>query len=304
LTAVVSEYVPPSASAGRSLWYDAWLRFKRNKLAMVMLVVVLIYVAVGIAVAAGWLASDWKESVGPSYAVPSWEHPFGTDIFGQSVFRKMVYGTKISLSVAFFASLLSIGIGVPMGAAAGFFRGVVDEVIVWLYSTLSSIPGLLLILAFAYALQGTSLFGLKLTGITSVYLALGLTSWVGLCRLIRGEVIKHKDRDYVTAATAYGASKTRVIFRHVIPNVTHLILIDFSLRFVGFIHAEVILSFLGLGAKNEPSWGVMIDDARLELSRGYWWQMAAATLAIFGISLALNIAGDALRDALDPKIRT
>ncbi len=304
MTAATTEFVPPSASAGRSLWYDAWLRFKRNKLAMVMLGVVLLYVAVGIGVAAGWLTADWKESVGPSYAAPSWEHPFGTDIFGQSVFRKMIYGTKISLSVAFFASLLSIGIGVPMGAAAGFFRGVVDEVIVWLYSTLSSIPGLLLILAFAYALQGTSLFGFKLTGITSVYLALGLTSWVGLCRLIRGEVIKHKDRDYVTAATAYGASKTRVIFRHVIPNVTHLILIDFSLRFVGFIHAEVILSFLGLGAKSEPSWGVMIDDARLELSRGYWWQMAAATLAIFGISLALNIAGDALRDALDPKIRT
>lgn len=304
MTAVTTEFVPPSASAGRSLWYDAWLRFKRRKLAMVMLIVVLVYVTVGIGVAAGWLAADWNESVGPSYAKPSLEHPFGTDIFGQSVFRKMIYGTKISLSVAFFASLLSIGIGVPMGAIAGFFRGFIDEVIVWLYSTLSSIPGLLLILAFAYALKEATLFGHKLTGITAVYLALGLTSWVGLCRLIRGEVIKHKNRDYVTAADAYGASKTRIIFRHVIPNVTHLILIDFSLRFVGFIHAEVILSFLGLGAKGEPSWGVMIDDARLELSRGYWWQMTAATLAIFGISLALNIVGDALRDALDPKIRT
>jgi ABC-type dipeptide/oligopeptide/nickel transport system permease subunit len=270
---------------------------------MVMLVILVLYIVVGIGVAGGWLAADWNEEVGPSYAAPSWERPFGTDIFGQSVFRKMIYGTKISLSVAFFASLLSIGIGVPMGAVAGYFGGLVDEIIVWMYSTLSSIPGLLLILAFAYALQDASLFGVKLTGITSVYLALGLTSWVGLCRLIRGEVIKHKNRDYVTAATAYGASKARIIFRHVIPNVTHLILIDFSLRFVGFIHAEVILSFLGLGAKSEPSWGVMIDDARLELSRGYWWQMAAATVAIFGISLALNIAGDALRDALDPKIQ-
>lgn len=301
--ATATEFVPPPASAGRSLWYDAWLRFRRRKMAMAMLVIVLIYVAVGIAVAAGWLAADWKESVGPSYAPPSMEHPFGTDIFGQSVFRKMVYGTKISLSVAFFASLLSIGIGVPLGAIAGFFRGFIDEVIVWLYSTLSSIPGLLLILAFAYALKEATLFGTKLTGITAVYLALGLTSWVGLCRLIRGEVIKHKNRDYVTAADAYGASKSRIIFKHVIPNVTHLILIDFSLRFVGFIHAEVILSFLGLGAQGEPSWGVMIDDARLELSRGYWWQMTAATIAIFGISLSLNIVGDALRDALDPKIR-
>ena len=303
MTAISTEPVALAASAGRSLWYDAWLRFRRRKLAMIMLIIVAMYVFVGIGVAMGWLAADWKESVGEAYAPPSWQTPFGTDIFGQSVFRKMIYGTKISLSVAFFASLLSIGIGVPMGAIAGYFRGYVDEIIVWLYSTLSSIPGLLLILAFAYALKGTSLFGHKLDGITAVYLALGLTSWVGLCRLIRGEVIKHKNRDYVTAANAYGASKARVIFRHVIPNVTHLILIDFSLRFVGFIHAEVILSFLGLGAKGEPSWGVMIDDARLELSRGYWWQMAAATLAIFGISLALNIVGDALRDALDPKIR-
>lgn len=301
--ATTAEIVPPSASAGRSLWYDAWLRFKRRKLAMAMLAVVLVYIAVGIGVVFGWLAADWNQSVGPSYSPPSWEHPFGTDIFGQSVFRKMVYGTKISLSVAFLASLLSIGIGVPLGAIAGYFRGFIDEVIVWLYSTLSSIPGLLLILVFAFVLKDATVFGHKIQGVTPVYLALGLTSWVGLCRLIRGEVMKHKNRDYVTAANAYGASTPRVIFKHVIPNVTHLILIDFSLRFVGFIHAEVILSFLGLGAKDEPSWGVMIDDARLELSRGYWWQMAAATMAIFGISLALNIVGDALRDALDPKIR-
>ena len=298
-----TEPVALAKSAGRSLWYDAWLRYKRNKLAMVMLVIIVLYVLTGIGVALGWLAADWKESVGPAYHPPSWEHPFGTDIFGQSVFRKMIYGAKISLSVGFFASLLSIAIGVPLGAIAGFFRGYIDEFIVWLYSTLSSIPGLLLILAFAYVLRDATLFGHKLAGITAVYLALGLTSWVGLCRLIRGEVIKHKDRDYVTAANAYGASRTRIIFRHVIPNVTHLILIDFSLRFVGFIHAEVILSFLGLGAKDQPSWGVMIDDARLELSRGYWWQMTAATIAIFGISLALNIAGDALRDALDPKVQ-
>ncbi|GAB4185921.1 MAG: hypothetical protein Kow00105_00360 [Phycisphaeraceae bacterium] len=318
MTAAPAELVAPVASAGRSLWYDAWLRFRRNRLAMVMLAVVAVYVIIGIAVMLGWVAADWKQEVGPAYAKPTWstvdpdtgqtriapELWMGTDFLGQSVVRKAIYGTKISLSVAFFASLLSIAIGVPLGAIAGYFRGFVDEIIVWLYSTLSSIPGLLLILAFAYALKEATLFGHKIEGITAVYLALGLTSWVGLCRLIRGEVMKHKDRDYVTAANAYGASKARVIFRHVIPNVTHLILIDFSLRFVGFIHAEVILSFLGLGAKGEPSWGVMIDDARLELSRGYWWQMTAATLAIFGISLALNIVGDALRDALDPKIRT
>ena len=295
--------VEPAGQAGRSLWADAARRFFRNPLAVGMLAVVVVYVVVALLVTFGGLAGDWAQEVGGSYEPPSGANWLGTDIFGQSVVRKTVYGAKISLTVAFLASLISLGIGVPLGAIAGYFRGFVDEVIVWLYSTLSAIPGLLLILAFAFVLRDKTLFGRPLTGIASVYLAIGLTSWVGICRLIRGEVIKHKGRDYVTAARAYGAPRGRIIVSHILPNVTHLILIDFSLRFVGFIHAEVILSFLGLGAKDEPSWGVMIDDARLELSRGVWWQMAAATGAIFLISLALNIVGDALRDALDPKIR-
>ena len=266
-----------------------------------MLVIVCTYVLVAISVAAGWLAADWHDSVGDAYEKPSWQHLMGTDLFGQSVLRKAIYGAKISMTVAMLASLISIGIGVPLGAVAGYFRGWVDELIVWLYSTLGAIPGLLLIMAFAFVLRDKTLFGQPLTGITAVYLAIGLTSWLGICRLIRGEVIKHRDRDYVAAARAYGAGHRRIIFRHILPNVSHLILIDFSLRFVAFIHAEVILSFLGLGVKNQPSWGVMIDDARLELNRGVWWQMAAAAIAIFGISMALNVVSDALRDALDPK---
>ena len=144
----------------------------------------------------------------------------------------------------------------------------------------------------------------ELAGITSVYLALGLTSWVGICRLIRGEVMKHRQREYVLAARSYGCNSGRIIRKHIIPNVFHIVIINFSLQFVGFIQAEVILSFLGLGEKDRPSWGVMIDDARLTLTRGFWWEMAAATAAIFIISLALNIFGDKLRDSLDPKLRT
>jgi peptide/nickel transport system permease protein len=247
--------------------------------------------------------TQWKEEVGKSYEPPSRENILGTDIFGQSVLRKMLYGTKISITVALCASLISLAIGVPLGAIAGFFRGFVDEIIVWIYSTLSSIPYILLILAFAVVLRDKTLLGYKLTGITTVYLAIGLTSWVGICRLIRGEVMKHKEREYVLAARSYGCSNGRIIFKHLMPNVFHLVIIDFSLRFVAFIHAEVILSFLGLGEAERPSWGAMINDARIELSRGVWWQMAAATIAIFLISLALNIFGDALRDSLDPKLR-
>jgi peptide/nickel transport system permease protein len=245
----------------------------------------------------------WHQQVGQSYEQPSLENMFGTDIFGQSVFRKTLYGAKISITVALCASFISLAIGVPLGAIAGYFRGRVDEIIVWIYSTLSSIPYILLILAFAVVLRDKTLLGYKLKGITTVYLAIGLTSWVGVCRLIRGEVIKHKERDYILAAKSYGCGNGRIIFKHLLPNVFHLVIIDFSLRFVGFIHAEVILSFLGLGETTRPSWGAMINDARIELSRGVWWQMAAATVAIFLISLTLNIFGDALIDPHDPKLR-
>ena len=297
------------APKGRSLWKDGLRRLLRRKIAMVSFVIIVLYFLLAGLIYVGeicnwqWAAVEWSQNVGKQYQPPSREHIFGTDIFGQSVFRKTLYGAKISLMVALCASFVSIAIGVPLGAMAGYFRGLVDEIIVWIYSTLSSIPYILLILAFAVVLRERTLFGHKLTGITSVYLAIGLTSWVGLCRLIRGEVIKHKEREYVMAAKSYGCSNRRIIFRHLLPNVAHLVIIDFSLRFVYFIHAEVILSFLGLGEANRPSWGAMINDARIEMSRGVWWQMAAATLAIFVISLALNIFGDALRDCLDPKLR-
>ncbi len=295
---------------GQSLWADSLRRLRKRKLAMICIAVIMLYV-----VLAGFIfvcelldvktgPALWDEQVGDSYSVPGKQNIFGTDIFGQSVLRKTLYGAKASMTVAFCASLISIAIGAPLGAIAGYFRGIIDEIVVWIYSTLSSIPYILLILAFAVVLRDKTIYGYKLTGITSVYLAIGLTSWVGLCRLIRGEVIKYKDSEYILAAKSYGCSKFRIIFKHLMPNVFHLIIIDFSLRFVGFIHAEVILSFLGLGEPNKPSWGSMINDARIELARGVWWQMAAATLAIFILSLALNIFSDALRDCLDPKLRT
>lgn len=306
------------AAAGRAgLWSDGIRRLRRHRLAMVSLVIILLYFAMAgfvyVAEVLDWQvnAVKWHEQVGAEYEPPGRQHVFGTDFLGRSVLRKTLYGAKVSVTVAFWASVISLGIGVPLGAVAGYFRGFIDEVIVWIYTTLSSIPYILLILAFALVLKDKTinlswagLGDLKLSGMVSVYLAMGLTSWVGICRLIRGEVIKHKNRDYVLAAKSYGCSHRRIIFRHLMPNVSHLIIINFSLRFVSFIQAEVILSFLGLGVQNKPSWGVMIDTARLDLPKGYWWEMTAATAAIFVISLALNIFGDALRDSLDPKLRT
>lgn len=301
---------------GRSYWADSLRQLRMHKLAMYSLGIIVVYILVVMFIyLASWTKTDvsfldWNQTVGKGYEKPNKQNVLGTDFLGRSVLRKTIYGARVSLTVAFWASIISMLIGVPLGAAAGYFRGFIDDIVVWFYTTLSSIPYILLILAFALVLRGktlnlnwSGLGTISLSGISTVYLAIGLTSWVDICRLIRAEVMKHKQRDYILAAQSYGCSNSRIIFRHLIPNVFHLIIISFSLRFVGFIQAEVILSFLGLGEKNIPSWGAMIDAARLDLPKGYWWEMTAATAAIFLISLALNIFGDALRDSLDPKLK-
>ncbi|MFH1039521.1 MAG: ABC transporter permease [PVC group bacterium] len=289
-------------------WRSAWGEIIRRPRAVISLSVILLYLAVTVWVYTGWQTPDWKkENFDEAYLPPSGQHWFGTDIYGRDVFAKTVYGTRVAVTVALVASVLAAAIGLTLGLLAGYFGGKADAVITWLYSTLQSIPYYLLILAFAFVLQDKhfSLLGyeFQIRGIKAVYLALGLTGWVGLCRLIRGEVLRHRERDYVLAARSLGAPGPRIIFRQILPNVFHLVVITFSLSFIGYIHAEVILSFLGLGVKNAPSWGVMIDDAKLELFRGVWWQLAAATGAIFFISLTLHIFGDTVRDALDPRLR-
>jgi ABC-type dipeptide/oligopeptide/nickel transport system permease subunit len=234
---------------------------------------------------------------------------FGTDFLGRSVMWRFLYGVRVAMTVAVLASLVETLIGVVLGATAGYFGGWIDAFVIWLFSTVASVPWILLMIAMAYVLQGREIHlpftskSLPLAGIPTIVLALGLTSWVGLCRLIRAEVLKHRERDYVVAARAGGLGHGRVIFRHILPNVFHIVIINFSLGLAAYVQSEVVLSFLGLGVTNRPSWGRMIDDAKLELLKGVWWQMAAATAAIFVFSLAVNIFGDALRDALDPKLR-
>lgn len=226
---------------------------------------------------------------------PGWlDYPLGTDFLARDVFKRVLHGTRIAMSVGFVTCVIAIPIGTFFGALAGFYGGWVDETIVLFYSTVASIPGLLLLLAFTMVVS---------KGIFGVYLALGMTSWVSLCRLVRGEFIKHKEREYVVAARSLGASNFSCIFKHILPNVFHILIINFSLRFVYAVQSEVILSYLGVGVNDQPSWGVMINDAKLELARGVWWQLAAATAAMFLVVLALNIFGDILRDALDPKLR-
>jgi ABC-type dipeptide/oligopeptide/nickel transport system permease subunit len=277
-----------------SLWKDAFFRLTKDKLAVASLVIVLAYFIVAILSSLGLIASGWSQEVGASNLSPSIDHFFGTDIFGRSVIMKVIRGTQVAMSVGVAASLIAIPIGVTLGALAGYFGGWVDDFVTWLYTTFSSVPNIMLLISITLILG---------KGIFSVYVALGLTSWVHLCRLIRGEVLKHREREYVQAAAAIGGGHFRKLFRHILPNVSHIIIINTSMQFQVAIKSEVILSYLGLGVQGEPSWGTMIDDAKLELVRGVWWQLAGATLAMFFILLALNILGDALRDALDPKLK-
>ena len=278
----------------KSHWKEAFLNIKKDKWALLALIIVISYSVIAILSSLGIVASNWAQEVGASNLAPSLDHIFGTDIFGRSVFAKVIRGTQVAMSVGLATSLIAIPIGVTLGALAGYFGGWVDDIVTWFYTTFSSIPNIMLLISI------TMILG---KGLTAVYFALGATSWVTLCRLIRGEVIKHKEREYVLAAEAIGGGHFRKLFVHILPNVAHIVIINTSLQFQVAIKSEVILSYLGLGVQGEPSWGTMIDDAKLELARGVWWQLAGASLAMFIIVLAFNILGDALRDALDPKLK-
>lgn len=316
--------VPPEPA--RSLASDAWRRILHSKLSLICLLVVAIYLVVGLASLLPVFDRKITEPLndGAPYQPPRLfeqradgsqhlltpAYWLGTEFQGRSVFWRVLYGTRIALLITVCASAMSLGIGTVLGVISGYFGGWVDDLITWLYSTISSVPWLLLVIAMAYAIQGRTTTGeghnalMRLLGGTfTVIMSLGLTDWVTLCRLMRGEVIKLRDRDFVAAARAMGLGHWRILFRHILPNTTHLIIITFSLGAVSYVQVEVVLAFLGLGITDKPSWGKMIDDAKLELLRGVWWQVTAATVAIFVLCLALNILGDALRDALDPKLR-
>ncbi len=221
--------------------------------------------------------------------------PMGADRLGRDVLSKAVKGSQISVFVGVMAALVATAIGTLLGAFAGFFGAKVGDFLEWLYNVFEAIPGILLIFAFA------AVFG---RGIGTVVLILGLTGWTGLYRQVRAEFMKHRGREYVRAAEAIGASVWSRIFSHILPNVSHVILVRMSLLVVGFIKAEVILSYLGLGVGIEDvSWGTMLAEAQSELILGHWWQLAAATLFMAVFVTAFSLMADALRDALDPKLR-
>ncbi len=221
--------------------------------------------------------------------------PFGADRLGRDVLSKTVKGTEISVFVGVAAALVASIIGTLLGAFGGFFGGKIGDALEWVYNVFESIPNILLIFAFA-AVAGR--------GVQSVVIILAFTGWTGMYRQVRAEFIKHASREYVRSAEAIGASQMSRMFKHILPNVSHVVLVRMGLLVVGFIKAEVILSYLGLGVRvDQVSWGTMLAEAQAELILGHWWQLVAATVFMAVFVTAFSLMADALRDALDPKLR-
>jgi len=250
------------------------------------------------------------------YQPPSPGHWCGTDYQGRDVLLRAAAGSATAVKVGCVAGLIAAVLGTAMGLAAGFFGGKIDDLVVWLYSTFAAMPTLLFMLAFALLVKGDFLapplravfrgIGTVLhaePGMIAIYLAIGLTSWVSLCRVVRAETMKLKRMPYVLAARVAGQREGIILFRHILPNVFHLVIIYFTLIFASAVMTEVIASYLGVGVQSAPSWGVMISDGQDRLWRGVWWEVAAATVFMFLLVLSLNILGDHLRDKLDPRSR-
>jgi peptide/nickel transport system permease protein len=302
----------PWRAAARELW-------RRRPIAIVVLA---LYVAVALADSIAWVGGadpvrprsivdrmfpiDFQER---SYSAPLADvhfyeqqvplrypgrHLFGTDILGRDVLHLTLKGARVALLIGGLTTLIVIPVALLFGVSAGYLGGVVDDVVFFVMSTLASIPGILLLSALIMVM------GL---GTVQVCVALGVTGWVGFCRIARGETLKLRELDYVQAARALGGGSREIIVRHILPNLMHLVVITFVLTFSGLVLSEAVLSWLGLGIAG--SWGQMIDQARDELARDpvIGWNLAAASSALFGLILAVNIVGDAVRDVLDPRSR-
>ncbi len=349
----MSAVLPPLASSGahpgarsEGVWHAAWRRLRTDRLGMVSLAVVLVFVLMIALTATGLVAGGWQKEVGvpsapptfmgPAKAVESqaiaaptgppvdlsdvdplaprykeWAEraskyktvetpraetlPFGADRLGRDVLSKAMKGTQTSVFVGLVAAVVATFIGTMLGALGGFFGGKIGDFLEWVYNVFTSIPDILLLLSFAV------IFG---RGIASVAIILALVGWTGVYRQVRAEFIKHSTRDYVRSAEAIGASAASRMFKHILPNVSHVILVRMSLLVVAFIKFEVILSYLGLGVGvDDVSWGTMLAEAQSELILGYWWQLVAATAFMAVFVTAFSLMTDAIRDALDPKLR-
>jgi peptide/nickel transport system permease protein len=282
---------------GDSQWSIAARHFKKNKLAIGgLIVMVLLYVLTLVTpLIAPYDPSEQGNIILSRYLAPSLQHLMGTDKFGRDIFSRVLFGSRISLSIGFIAVAISITLGTLIGAFAGYFGGIVDAILMRFTDMMLSFPRLVLLIVVIALFE---------PNIYLVVVVLGLTGWMGTARLVRGEVLSLREREFVQAARALGMGDWRIIFRHVVPNTMAPVIVSATLGIGQTILTEASLSFLGLGVQPPtPSWGNMVSDGRDALINA-WWIATFPGVAIVVTVVAFNLLGDGLRDALDPRLRT
>jgi len=294
--------VSKSHRRSASQWAVAWRRFKRNKSGLAGMVIVGFFVFV--ALFSPWIAPYPSRSyaslfAGEGGAPPSWQHPFGVEPSGIDVFSEVIHGTRNDLYVGIAATLLTVVIGVGIGAMAGYFRGILADVLLGVTQIFLVIPALLLILLFARIFSVLVFAGL---GLTLIVLILGFFGWSGVTFLVRGEILRVKELEFVQAERALGASTWRIMFRHIVPNVLSPVIVVSTLSIAGFILTEVVISFLGFGDPNTSTWGLLINEG-FTYVRTEWWVSFFPGLAVVFCVLGFNLMGDGLSDALNPRLR-
>ncbi len=277
----------------RPLRADVWKRYRRNRLAMVGLVFLILLVLV--AIFAPLIAPySITERTSEFRQPPSLDHIFGTDDIGRDVFSRVVYGARVSLRIGFLATAISLVIGLLFGAIAGFFGGLSDTLITRLIDVFLAIPYIVLAVAIASVLGRTE---------NAIILVLGLTGWLAMARIVRSSFLSLKRLEYVEAATALGFKKSRIMFRHILPNALQPIIVYGTIAVGSVILAEAALSFLNVGPQNPtPAWGLMVAQGKGALTSAPHLLFFPGA-AIFLTVLAFVFVGDGLRDALDPKLK-
>ncbi|MGJ8668324.1 MAG: ABC transporter permease [Oceanococcus sp.] len=282
-----------SRNVGESFWDKARRKFLRDRMGMGAAAVVFAYLVIALGVWLQLWGQDWN-SLGDSSALPvSADHWFGTNRSGQDIFERAIFSTKTAFEVGLSVAILSTILGAVLGAISGFFAGSwIDEIILWMKGTLDSIPFYLFVAAVAFALGGHPF---------AMHIAMIVTFWTTTARVVRGEVMKLKELEFVEAARAIGVPQHLIIFRHILPNTSHILLVQATIVFVSAIKSEVILSFLGLGVQDGVSWGLMISESTQEVTVGIFNNFLAASGLLFILVMAFNLFSDSLQDALDPK---
>jgi ABC-type dipeptide/oligopeptide/nickel transport system permease subunit len=285
-----------------SQWAVAWRRFKRNKSGLAGMFIVGFFLFVG--VTSPWIAPFPARSYAALYAgqggtPPSWEHPFGVEPSGIDVFSEVIHGTRNDLYVGIAATLLTVIIGVAVGALCGYFKGILSDIVLGITQIFFVIPTLLLILLFARVFSVLVFAGL---GLTLIVLILGFFGWSYVTFLVRGEILRVKELEFVQAERALGASSWRIVFRHVVPNVLSPVIVVSTLNIAGYILTEVVISFLGFGDPNTSTWGLLINEG-FTYVRTQWWVSFFPGIAVVLCVLGFNLMGDGLSDALNPRLR-